>query len=186
MAYGWEGELVRLVPVDEAKHLDNALRWMNDPEVTKWLLVGDFPLTRLAEAEYLRERSRMNRDDILFAVETLSDECHVGFSGVHQINYQHGTAITGTILGPDYWGIGFGTDAAKIRARYAFEVLGLRMLMSAYFVGNEGSWRMQEKAGYVECGRIPQRMWKRGAYRDEVLTYLMRERWLELQAGENR
>ena len=31
---GWKGERVRLVPPDRALHLENALRWMNDPEVT--------------------------------------------------------------------------------------------------------------------------------------------------------
>ena len=31
---GWKGERVRLVPPDRTLHLENALRWMNDPEIT--------------------------------------------------------------------------------------------------------------------------------------------------------
>ena len=34
MTYGWEGEKVRLVPLDRDKHLDNALKWFNDPDIT--------------------------------------------------------------------------------------------------------------------------------------------------------
>jgi hypothetical protein len=34
MAYGWEGEAVRLVPLERGAHLENALRWFNDPEIT--------------------------------------------------------------------------------------------------------------------------------------------------------
>ncbi len=34
MAFGWEGALVRLVPLDKDKHLANAMRWLNDPDVT--------------------------------------------------------------------------------------------------------------------------------------------------------
>lgn len=34
MPYGWEGPNVRLAPLDKAKHLQNALAWMNDPEIT--------------------------------------------------------------------------------------------------------------------------------------------------------
>ena len=40
MPFGWEGEKVRLTPLDKAKHLDNALVWMNDPEVTAWALMA--------------------------------------------------------------------------------------------------------------------------------------------------
>jgi hypothetical protein len=34
---GLPGEKVRLVPVDRSQHFDNALRWMNDLEVTRYL-----------------------------------------------------------------------------------------------------------------------------------------------------
>lgn len=35
MAYGWTGEKVRLVPLDKAKHFENALCWLNDPDITQ-------------------------------------------------------------------------------------------------------------------------------------------------------
>ena len=57
MAYGWEGERVRLVPLDEARHLANALAWLNDPQVTEWTLIGDTPITRLGEEAYFRRMS---------------------------------------------------------------------------------------------------------------------------------
>ena len=34
---GWKGELIRLVPPDRTLHFENALRWMNDPEITATL-----------------------------------------------------------------------------------------------------------------------------------------------------
>lgn len=177
MGYGWEGELVRLVPLDIDRHLDNATRWINDPRVTDWLLVGDFPLTRMAEREWMETASRGAGKDVNFAIETL-DGIHLGFSGVHGIDYRHGVASTGSLIGEtDRWNQGFGTDAARTRARYCFDVLGLRLLLSEYLDGNEGSRRMQEKTGYRECGRIPKRFWKRGAHRDAVLTYLDRDSW---------
>lgn len=177
MSYGYEGNLVRLAPLDEDKHFENALRWINDPEVTQHLLVGHFPMSRLAEKDWFESRCRA-KDDLLFAIETLDGEHHIGFSGVHQIDFRHGTSVTGTIIGAkEMWGKGYGSDAAKVRAYYAFEILGLRLLLSAYFDGNERSRRMQEATGYRECGRIPARFWKNGAYRDEILTYLDRETW---------
>ncbi|RIK00515.1 MAG: hypothetical protein DCC46_04585 [Armatimonadetes bacterium] len=178
MAYGWEGSKTRLVPLDKERHLDNALVWLNDPEVTEWVLIGDFPLTRLAEEKFFDRVMGGDEREVAFAIESLEGE-HIGFSGIHRIDFRHGTAMTGTIIGSkDHWGKGLGTDAAKTRAKYAFDVLGLRLLMSSVLDGNERSLRMQLAVGYVEIGRIPQRFWKRGAYRDEILTCLTREAFL--------
>lgn len=178
MAYGWEGSKTRLVPLDKERHLDNALVWLNDPEVTEWVLIGDFPLTRLAEEKFFDRVTGGDEREVAFAIESLEGE-HIGFSGIHRIDFRHGTAMTGTIIGSkDHWGMGLGTDAARTRARYAFDVLGLRLLMSSVLDGNERSLRMQLAVGYIEIGRIPQRFWKRGAYRDEILTCLTREAFL--------
>jgi RimJ/RimL family protein N-acetyltransferase len=180
MAYGWQGEKVRLVPLDKSRHLDNAVAWLNDPEVTAWTLVGDWPLTRVAEEEHLDRMSRQagpgQETDLLLAIETLDDGEHIGLSGLHRIDWRNGVAVTGTLLGRrDLWGRGYGTDAARVRTRFAFEVLGLRMLLSEVMAGNEGSLRMLRHAGYREVGRIPRRHWKRGAYRDTVLLVLERD-----------
>jgi RimJ/RimL family protein N-acetyltransferase len=175
MAYGWAGEKVRLVPLDKARHLDNALIWLNDSEITAWTLTGDWPITRLAEEEFFDRAMRESKEDLSFAVETLEGE-HIGFSGLHRIDWRHRVAVTGTILGRrDLWGKGYGSDAARVRARHAFEVLGLRMLLSEVMADNTGSLRMLQKAGYREVGRIPRRMWKRGTYRDVVIMVMERE-----------
>lgn len=179
MPYGWEGEKVRLVPLDKAKHLDNAVAWLNDPEITAWTKIGDWPMTRLAEEEFFETRSRQSgmalEPDLTFAMETLPGD-HIGFSGLHKIDWRNRVATTGTIVGRrDLWGQGYGTDAARVRARHAFEVLGMRMLLSDVMDGNAGSLRMLLKAGYREVGRIPRRIWKRGAWRDVILLCLERE-----------
>lgn len=174
MAYGWEGEKVRLVPLDKSKHLENALLWVNDPVVTAWTLIGDAPLTRLGEEQFFDQAMRAGEGPH-FAVETLAGE-HIGFSGLHRIEWPAGVGVTGTLLGRrDLWGQGYGSDAARVRTGYCFEVLGLRMLLSEVMVDNIGSVRMLKKAGYREVGHIPRRVWKRGAYRDVVILVLERE-----------
>jgi RimJ/RimL family protein N-acetyltransferase len=178
MAYGWEGEKVRLAPLDRERHLENAVRWMNDPDVTAWTLGGDVPITRVAEEGFFTRQSTDvlagTQTEITFAVETLEGE-HIGFSDLHRIDWRQGVAGTGTLLGRrDLWGKGFGADAARIRTRYAFDVLGLRLLLSEALADNAGSIGMLTRAGYREVGRIPRRYWKRGAYRDSVLFALER------------
>jgi RimJ/RimL family protein N-acetyltransferase len=178
MAYGWEGEKVRLVPLDKERHAENYVLWMNDPEMTEMTLSGDVPITRLAEEEYLAKMCQLpgpHPSDIAFAVETLGGE-HIGSAGLNHIQWRHGTAVTGTIIGPKaFRGQGYGTDAARVRTRYAFEVLGLRMLLSEVFAENTASLRMLGRAGYREVGRIPRRFWKRGSFRDVIVLAIERD-----------
>jgi ribosomal-protein-alanine N-acetyltransferase len=178
MAHGWEGEKVRLVPLDAERHLANAVAWLNDPEVTEWTLIGDFPIARLAEAEFFQRTERAEPfgggSDVILAVETLEGE-HVGFTGLHRIDWRQGCAITGLLIGrKERWGQGLGIDAVRVRTRYAFEVLGLRLLLAEALDGNAASVRMLERAGYRQVGRIPRRYFKRGAFRDALLFALER------------
>ena len=174
MAYGWGGERVRLVPLDRDRHLANAIAWMNDPEVTAWMLVGDAPITRLAEEEFFDRRMRGDSADVTFAVETLAGE-HIGFTALDRVDHRHGVATTGSIIGRrDLWRQGLGTDLVLTRTRYAFEVLGLRLLLSEALADNVASIKMLGRCGYLEVGRIPRRYFKRGAWRDAVLFALER------------
>jgi RimJ/RimL family protein N-acetyltransferase len=174
MGYGWEGEKVRLVPLDKEKHLANAIAWMNDPEVTAWTLVGDLPITRLWEEEFFDKSMRGESGQITFAVETLASE-HIGFTGFHKVEYRDGVGTTGVVVGrKELWRQGIGTDIVRVRTRYAFDVLGLRLLLSEAMDGNEASIRMLLRNGYREVGRIPRRYFKRGEYRDLLLFALER------------
>lgn len=181
MQFGWEGQHVSLVPLEKRYHFNNCVRWLNDPTVTQWTLIGDFPLTRLAEEEFFDRVSHAGDQstDIVFAIETNDENAeHVGVSGFHNINYRHGTAITGTIIGrPKLHGRGLGSDAIAVRTRYAFDVLGLRLLLSEVIAENVASLRALQKSGYREVGRIPARWWKRGAYRDAIILALPRDEW---------
>jgi RimJ/RimL family protein N-acetyltransferase len=174
MTYGWAGEKVRLVPLDREKHLENALKWFNDPEITEWLETGDWPLTRGAEEDFFRAAERQDPASVQFAVESLQGE-HVGFSGLRSIDWQSRVAVSGSVIGrKDLWSKGLGGDAVTVRNRYAFEVLGLRLLIATVIADNGRSLAMLAKAGYREVGRVPERYWKRGGYRDQVLLALQR------------
>ena len=180
MPIGWQGKKTRLVPLDYDRHFENSYQWINDPDVSEWLAVGDFPMARLAEKEWFDRCQKPSDTEVHFAIETL-DGRHIGNSGLFQINARHGTAMSGSLIGVQTdRGKGFGSDAAITRAHYSFHVLGLRLMFSEFFVGNTGSERMQQKVGYLEYGRKPLAFWKRGAYRDIALTYLTRERFYEL------
>lgn len=177
MPFGWEGNKVRLVPLDKERHFANCVRWLNDPTITEWTLVGDLPLTNAAEEEFFERVCKDTSTDVLFAIETLEEE-HIGIAGIHSIDYRHGVAITGTLIGrKQFHRRGYGSDAIAIRTRYAFDVLGLRLLLTEVLAGNIGSLKAVQHCGYREVGRTPARWWKRGAYHDSVHLALTHDEW---------
>jgi len=185
MGYGLEGKKVRLAPMDFERHFDNAVRWINDLKNTTWIGTHDVPMTKVAEKDWFEARCKAGKDEMNWAIETL-DGHHIGFSNLFHIYYMHGTAESGSMIGDsEFRGKGHGSDAARLRAWFAFECLGLRMLYSSYFEENEASGRMQAAAGYQIWGRKPQAMWKRGAHRTMVHTYLSREHWLTLREDQS-
>jgi len=179
MGFGYEGKRIRLVPMDPDKHLENLVLWMNDTDVTDTLGFRGTPLSRGAEQEFI-ERINKDQTNVVWAIELL-DGTHIGTSGIHDVNLTNGTAGTGSYIGrTDLQGQGYGTEASILRARYAFMVLGLRMLKSYYFDGNTASQRMMEKTGYEEYGRIKGEHWKNGEFRNTVYTVLAKERFFSL------
>ena len=56
---GWKGERVRLVPPDRASHLENALIWLNDPEITA-ALKHRLGVTRRQEKDGLAFQARVH------------------------------------------------------------------------------------------------------------------------------
>jgi RimJ/RimL family protein N-acetyltransferase len=181
MAYGWEGSKVRLAPLDEEKHLENCLAWINDPDITDTLSIGVFPMSRPAQIQWIQQMSAPGGSDVVFAIETLEGR-HIGNSGIHRIDWVARSAMTGTVIGAkDIWGQGYGTEAARLRARYCFEQLNLEILFSEFIEGNERSRRMQEACGYEVWGVKPLCYRVRGERRNAPQTVLTRERWLSLQ-----
>ena len=178
-----EGTKARMVPLDIENHLDNYVRWLNDLEVTKYMLIGDCVMTQMQEREILMRLATGSDSDRFWAIETIDGE-HIGTTALHQINHVHGTAMSGSFIGDKgCWGKGIGAELCKMRAWYAFTVLNLRQIHSSHLEGNEASRKMLEKAGYTKVGCWPKRFWKQGAYCDESLYLLTREQWLALSGG---
>lgn len=84
-----------------------------------------------------------------FALERRADDAVIGgaaitpFSGGFELGYW---------LGQDYWGAGFGTEAARAVSDFGFGVLGMARLDAFVFDGNPASMRLLEKIGFRYIG----------------------------------
>jgi RimJ/RimL family protein N-acetyltransferase len=184
---GLKGERVRLVPPDRDLHLENAIRWWNDPEVGRFL-VASLGMTRGMAEEWFervqgRERihatswvapSGLSRE-FVWAVLDDQDQ-HIGFAWIHNIDWRYRVGVTGTVIGEkSAWSKGYGSEAMKLRAQFAFEVLGLHRLEADAIADNIGSVRALERAGYRREGVARQKVWARGKWHDLVLLGMLEE-----------
>ena len=118
---------------------------------------------------------------------------HIGFAWIHNIDWRYRVAVTGTVIGErSAWNKGYGSEAMKLRAQFAFEILGLHRLEAEAIADNKRSVRALERAGYRREGVARQKVWARGKWHDLVLLGMLDEDYaasrssLAKNAGETR
>ncbi len=155
-----ETERLRLRPLT-----NDDLTWfapfLADPEVTRYLLPGG-PVTRTGEAAEMLGRSVRAYDADGFgqlAVIRKRDGVGIGRCGLlvwetdpwRPSTRAAATRATeveiGWMLGAEYWGRGYATEAAVAVRDYAFEKLGLPRLISLIHPANQPSIRVAQKLG---------------------------------------
>ena len=179
---GLKGEKVRLVPSEPSLHIDNAIRWMNDPEVTSRLehIIG---VTRRAEEAFFEQITTKRENDLHWAIVT-EDLGHIGFIALHQINWRFRFTQGGIVIGERRaWGRGFATDAVRVRTRFAFEQLGLHRIEG--HTVHPAMRRVYEKCGYHHEGVARRKIWRDGRWHDADLFAILDDDYLSAVASES-
>ena len=89
-------------------------------------------------------------------------------------------------IGVPYWGKGLIPEAMEEILRYGFEDLSLEKIWCGYFDGNNKSWRVQEKCGFVYDHTIKNIKWElMNDIRTEHITFLSKEKWLKSNISKN-
>jgi RimJ/RimL family protein N-acetyltransferase len=169
---GLRGDRVRLVPPDRRLHLDNALRWLNDPEVTA-TLEFNHGVSRGEEEAFFDRIESAREPDLVWAV---LDEArrHIGFTGLHGLHWRRRCATGGLVLGErDAWGKGYATDTVRTRTRFAFGQLGLHRVEGHTF--NPSMRRVYERCGYTLEGVQRRKFWRDGRWHDVALYAILED-----------
>ena len=160
---GWKGERVRLVPPDRLLHLESALRWMNDPEITA-MIEFNLGIGRRGEEAFFDRIEAQDDSNFTWAILDEIDR-HVGFIGLHAINWRNRSGVGGILIGErSAWGRGYATDAVRVRTSFAFDQLGLHRING--FTFNPAMKRVYEKCGYRHEGMARQMFYRDGKWHD--------------------
>ena len=169
---GLRGERVRLVPSEAAQHLENAIRWFNDPEVTNLLDVF-WGVNRGEEVAFF-ERLASQRDTVLHWALLNENDRHIGFIALHQIDWRMRCAAGGLMIGErSVWGQGYASDAVRTRTRFAFEQLGLHRIEGHTI--NPLMRRVYEKCGYRHEGTARKLRWRNSQWLDAERYAILEE-----------
>jgi aminoglycoside 3-N-acetyltransferase I len=114
-----------------------------------WLAGDPVPISRDEGARWLqRQRDAfLERSAIRWAIVPRSAGGSVGTVGLTIATGTERTAELGVVVGRADRGRGFGTRAARLAVRYAFETLGVATVRAESLASNTASRRVLERAG---------------------------------------
>lgn len=150
-------------------------QWLNDPEVTKYMVTGRFPNTKEKMEQFYSSVANSSNNVMLAIIEKKSDR-HIGNIKLGPIDWIHQTAPLGIMIGDKTsWGKGYGTDATRICVKHAFDKLNLNRVYLGVLAIHKSAIKVYEKIGFKVEGCQRQHFYLDGQYYDALIMGILRE-----------
>jgi len=178
----FEGERVRLAPIDPERDAEIESKWTHDPGYLR--LISAEPVRPLSPGqikkkyEELEKETEKYRNGFNFAIRLRADDRLIGFARLMHIEWTHGSGSLEIGLGaPNDRDHGYGAEALNLILRYAFDELNLYRLSAGTFEYNSAAIRFFERAGFVVEVRRRQAIQRDGRRWAAILLGLLRDEW---------
>jgi [ribosomal protein S5]-alanine N-acetyltransferase len=163
-----QGECLRLRPLTLQDVNDNYLRWLNDPEITRFNSHGRFPQSKEDLIHFINN-SHQSRTSLVFAIDDKETGEHIGNISLQGISWVDRTGEIAFLLGEkSYWGRGVMKEAGLLVLDHGFRQLNLNRIYCGTSSENEGMQRLAIKLGMVQEGIRREGIFKSGAYFDII------------------
>jgi RimJ/RimL family protein N-acetyltransferase len=178
----FEGQDVRLGPIDHEKDPEVESRWTHDSEFMR--LMETSPARPLSAAmirkQYEKLEKQIEEDKNLFhfMIRARADDRLIGKATIQWIEWTNGNGLFRLGIGsPEDRRKGYGTQALRMLLRFAFAELNLFRLTAAVPEYNEGAIALLQKCGFVQevCRR--KALERDGRRWDLYIFGLLREEW---------
>ena len=117
-------------------------------------------------------------DSYLFGVRLLGSNALIGYIELDGILWTHGTSGLCVAIGErEYWGQGYGTEAAGLALDFAFQELNLHRVQATVFRYNQRSVAMCERLGFQQEGVYREFIHRDGKRHDMLLYGLLRHEY---------
>lgn len=119
-----------------------------------------------------------SRTDKLYLIEQPDSQRLLGSVGLHEIDWENGTARVGVMLfRPEERGLGYGTEALRCLHLLAFMAHGLHRLQANVIASNERNLKYFMDLGYRYEGVRREAYLRGGVRRDMAVLSLLSHEW---------
>jgi RimJ/RimL family protein N-acetyltransferase len=183
-----QGDRVRLIPPPDIGFARITGEWVNDP-LTRHLIGGSaYQMSLATREDFVRERLTQSFSGLYLMIEVvdLPEQQVVGAIELRKTSPEHRSGEVGILVGREYWGRGYGTDAMRALCRFAFEEMDLRRISLEVMEFNTRAIRSYERIGFVVEGRFREDTYLHGHYYDTLAMGLLREEFEAAEAGRGQ
>lgn len=149
------------------------------PEVDQYNTLG-IPENKLATEkllfEWLEAMAQIPKNRYVFLIENSNQES-MGLLGLNNGKPNYSKAEIWYKLHPHFWTKGFATEAVKLILEFGFNQLQLHRIEAGCAVGNIGSIKVLEKAGFTKEGHTRKLLPIRGEWHDNFGFAILEEDW---------
>jgi RimJ/RimL family protein N-acetyltransferase len=180
-----EGDLVRLRGYEKSD-IEAVMIWVNDEEVTRFLLSPAlrYPVSSLAEEKFIESAADPSSPDRIFVIETVADRKYIGTLDLHAIDWHNRRTEVGIVIGDKrYWSKGYGTDAMRLALRLAFDRMNLHRVTLHVDEDNHRAIRCYEKCGFLREGVLRDDRFLDGCYHHTIAMGILAGEYRALQGG---
>jgi len=163
------GKKCYLAPID-VNDVEKFTEWLNDLEVTKYLIVYPHIISTENEKGFLEKLSKEHTYSI---IDNGNNEL-IGNCGFGDIDHINQTAEVGIFIGSKkYWNKGYGTEALCLLLDYGFKALNLNNIFLRVYSFNERAKKTYEKVGFKVIGRRREALLRDNKRHDIILMDIL-------------
>lgn len=154
-------------------------QWVNDPEVTRGLVLY-LPMSIVEEEKWFERIQERDPRERPMAIDMRDGEGWrlIGNCAVFDLEWISRSAELGIMIGDkSVWNQGHGTQVMNMLLRHCFETLNLNRACLKVYGTNVRARRSYVKAGFVEEGCLRQAVYKDGRYDDVHFMSVLRSEW---------
>jgi RimJ/RimL family protein N-acetyltransferase len=153
--------------------------WVNDPEITSYLADSfTFPHSLYETENFLRMMIEGRGENKGFVIAERDSNAYLGQIDLHHMDYKNRCSSLGIVIGrKEHTNQGYGKEAVTLLTWFAFQSLNLNRLELDVYDFNERAYRCYLGCGFKEEGRLRQKIYRDGKFRDVIKMALLKEEY---------
>jgi len=180
--YLYQGKKVGLRALSKADLEGDYLFWFNDPQVLQYSSHHIYPNNTFEQFEQYILHSHSERTRLVWAIDALESEQHIGNICLQSIDYINRHAEFAILIGnKSYWHQGYAREASVFALKHGFQTLNLHRIYCGTTSNNLGMQKLAERLHMKKEGELRDGLYIHGQYVNTLLYGILKSDFLTLE-----